>query len=107
MNELVSLLVITGCLAVVMGSFGWLAARVRRRGTARDAFQVIVGTYDSLYHSSAQESHYEIKAQAERKSPLSSSDVPWRPAGELGARALSDTGRSRRRRSWRTPRRRR
>jgi hypothetical protein len=106
MDELVSLLVFTGSLLAVMGVFTWLASRIRRRGMARDAFQVITGAYDTMYRPTAQESHYEIQAQAERKIPFSSADVPWRPSGERGARTPRNAGRSRRRRSWWPPRRR-
>ncbi|MEO3749967.1 hypothetical protein [Streptomyces sp. B6B3] len=106
MNGLLSLLVLTGSLLAVMGVLTWLASRIRRRGMARDAFQVITGAHDTMYRPTAEESHYEVQAQAERKTPLSSSDTPWRPSGARGPRTPRDSTRSPRRPSWRALRRR-
>jgi hypothetical protein len=92
MDELVPILVATGRVLAVMGFLWWLASRVRHRASARDALQVITGAYDTMYRPTADESHYEIQAQAERKIPFSSPDEPWRPA--------PDARRPRRRRPW-------
>jgi hypothetical protein len=97
MDALVTFLVFTGCLLAVMGFFAWLASRIRRRGTAREAFQVITGAYDTMYRPTAQESHYEIQAQAERKTPVPSPDAPWRPATGRDVRTPPGAGRPRRR----------
>jgi hypothetical protein len=84
--QLVPLLVITACLLAVLGCFAWLASRIRRRGMARDALQVFTGAYDTMYRPTAEESHYEIQAQAERKSPFASpDDAPWRRVSGRGS----------------------
>ncbi|MGP3971130.1 hypothetical protein [Streptomyces sp. 6N223] len=102
MDQLVPLMVITGCLLAALALLSWFAARVRRRGTARDAFQVITGVTDMMYQPSAQESHHEIQAQAERKSPFSTPGAgPWRPAAARDLRTPPGAGRRPRRRRWR------
>jgi hypothetical protein len=96
-DQIVPLLVISGCLFAVLGCFAWLASRLRRRGMARDALQVFTGAYNTMYRPTAEESHYEIQAQAERRIPFASpDDVPWRPD-----RTPPGAGRPSRRRRWR------
>jgi hypothetical protein len=106
MDALLSFLVVIGCLLAVMGFFTWLASRIRRRGTAMEAAQVITGAYDTMYRPTAHDSHYEIQAQSERKTPFSSPDEPWRPTTARAVRPSRDARRPRRRHPWWAPRRR-
>ncbi|WP_129842198.1 hypothetical protein [Streptomyces sp. RFCAC02] len=75
-EEVIPLAVIGGCLLAVLGCL----ARLARRGTARAAFQVVTGAYDTMYRRTAVESHEEMRAQADRVVSFSSPDAPWRPA---------------------------
>jgi hypothetical protein len=87
-------LVFVGCLAGVMGFFTWLAMHVRRRGVAGTAIGAAMASYDEAFRVTAYESHYEIKAQAERQSPMASPDDLWRPnRGEAARRLGADGGR--------------
>ncbi|MFI6696592.1 hypothetical protein ACIBLA_33565 [Streptomyces sp. NPDC050433] len=76
MDTLLPLLMVVGCLALVMGFFGWLALLVRRRGTAGAGITAAMASYDEAFRVTAHEAHYEIQAQAERQIPLPSPDDP-------------------------------
>lgn len=76
MDTLLPLLMIVGCLAVVMGFFGWLALLVRRRGTAGAGITAAMASYDEALRVTAHDAHYEIQAAAERQLPLPSPDDP-------------------------------
>ncbi|MFC8829515.1 hypothetical protein ACFT9I_29710 [Streptomyces sp. NPDC057137] len=79
MNALLPLLLLAGCLAVVMGFFGWLALLVRRRGSAGAGIAAAMASYEEAFRVTAHEAHYEIRAAAERQMPLPSPDDPHRP----------------------------
>ncbi|MFG3141502.1 hypothetical protein ACGFZA_35470 [Streptomyces sp. NPDC048211] len=85
MDELLSFLVFAGALAAVLGSFAWLAARVRRRGLAGSAMRAAMASYDEAFRVTAHDSYYEIQAQVERQAPMASPDDPWRPARDRPA----------------------
>ena len=80
MGELLPLLVVAGAIAAIMGFFAWLASVVRRRGLAGTAIRAAMASYDEAFHVTAYDSHYEIRAQAERKVPIVSPDDPWKPS---------------------------
>ncbi|MFI8293485.1 hypothetical protein ACIGBL_30545 [Streptomyces sp. NPDC085614] len=76
MRDLVALLVLAVCLALVMGCLALLARHVRRRGTAGAALTAAMAAYDEAFRVTAHESHHEIQAQALRKAPLLSPGLP-------------------------------
>jgi hypothetical protein len=86
-DTVLPLLILAGALAAVMGFFAWLAALVRRRGIAGTALRGAIASYDEAMRVTAHDSHYEIRAQAERKAPVPSpDDPPWRPSGRFRPR---------------------
>ncbi|MFI8001592.1 hypothetical protein [Streptomyces sp. NPDC086010] len=93
MSDLLPLLVLLGALAVVAGFFTWLASRVRRRGTAGAALTAAMAAHDEAFRVTAHDAHHEIRAQADRRTPLLSPDRPW----ESGRHGVDPT--------WRRPRR--
>ncbi|MFI6082489.1 hypothetical protein ACIBBB_16185 [Streptomyces sp. NPDC051217] len=100
MTALLPLLMVVGCLAVVMGFFGWLALLVRRRGSAGAAITAAMASYDEAFRVTAHEAHYEIRARAERQIPLPSPDDPdHRAANGFGPSGRSRTRPPARRRS--------
>ncbi|MFI9584936.1 hypothetical protein ACIHCQ_24510 [Streptomyces sp. NPDC052236] len=52
-----------------------------------------MASYDEAFRVTAHESHYEIKAQAERQVPMASPDDLWRPNGGEAGRQLGAAGR--------------
>lgn len=70
-------LVFVACLSAVVGSFAWLAVLMRRRGVAGAAMCAGLAAHDEAFRVTAYDSHYEIQAQAERKSPMLSPGVRW------------------------------
>jgi hypothetical protein len=82
-------LMVAGGLAAIMGFFTWLASLARRRGVAGTAIRAAMAAHDEAFRVTAYDSHHEIQAQAERKTPMVSPDDPWRPsrgaAGRPGA----------------------
>ncbi|MER5499432.1 MULTISPECIES: hypothetical protein [unclassified Streptomyces] len=80
MGDLVPLLIAVAALASVMGFFGWLAVVARRRGVAGTALSAALASYDEAYRGTAHQAYHEIRAQAERRTPLLSPDGTWRPA---------------------------
>ena len=80
----------------VLGFFTWLAAVVRRRGLAGAAVRGALIAHDEVFHVTAHEAAYEIRAQAERKVPVVS---PGGRQGGAGRRTLLHRGRARRRRT--------
>ena len=103
MGGLLPFVVFVGVLAAVLGLFTWLASVVRRRGLAGGAVSAALASYEEAFRVTAHESHVEIRAQAERKTP-----VPT-PDGQGEHRRYRADGRSverrgprgRRRRLWR------
>ncbi|WP_406094272.1 hypothetical protein [Streptomyces sp. NBC_01013] len=85
MDELVPFLVFAGALAAVIGCFGLLAARVRKRGLAGSAMRAAMASYDEAFRVTAHDSYYEIQAQLERQAPMASPDDPWRPLRDRAA----------------------
>ncbi|MGW0854964.1 hypothetical protein [Streptomyces sp. NPDC002690] len=87
MGALLPLLIVVGCLAAVMGLFGSLAARVRRRGAAGAAIGAALASYEEAFRTTSYAAHQEILAQADRQAPLPSPDRGRRPAApEYGPR---------------------
>ncbi|MFD7220638.1 hypothetical protein [Streptomyces sp. NPDC056730] len=85
MDALLPFLIAAGVLAVVLGFFTWLAARVRRRGLAGGAMSAALASYEEAFRITAHESYVEVRAQAERKAPMLSPDGHWeRSPGEAG-----------------------
>ncbi|MHA7961866.1 hypothetical protein ACX9I7_29400 [Streptomyces sp. L500] len=81
MGALLPLLVIFGGFAAVLAGFVWLAFHVRRRGTAGAAVTAALASWEEAYRVTSHEAYWEIKAQAERQSPVLSPDGRWRPSG--------------------------
>ncbi|WP_434599616.1 hypothetical protein [Streptomyces sp. A5-4] len=80
MDELMPFLILVGALAAVMGFFTWLASHARRRGVAGAALGAAMAAYDEALRTTAHQSYYEIRAQADRRAPMQSPDDPWRPS---------------------------
>ncbi|CAM5417038.1 hypothetical protein STENM327S_09453 [Streptomyces tendae] len=97
MDALLPFVLLAGGLAAVLGSFTWLASRVRRRGAAGGAVGAALASYEEAFRATAYESHVEIRAQAERRSPLLSPDDDWRRAPAAVDRAGAEAGRPARR----------
>ncbi|CAM5608947.1 hypothetical protein STENM36S_05625 [Streptomyces tendae] len=93
MDALLPFVLLAGGLAAVLGSFTWLASRVRRRGAAGGAVGAALASYEEAFRATAYESHVEIRAQAERRSPLLSPDDDWRRAPAAVDRAGAEAGR--------------
>ncbi|WP_063784368.1 hypothetical protein [Streptomyces sp. SBT349] len=96
MSALLSLLVIVAGLAVIMGGFAWLASHVRRRGVVGSALGAAMASHDEAFRPTAHDSHYEIRAQAERKAPILSPDHDARDRSGLARRSGVDAPRPRR-----------
>ncbi|MFI8965725.1 hypothetical protein ACIGO8_26860 [Streptomyces sp. NPDC053493] len=79
MTDFLPLLVIAAALAGVLGLLARLAVVARRRGTAGAAITAALAAHDEAFRITAHESYVEIRAQAERKTPLVSPDG-FRPA---------------------------
>ncbi|MDX3260003.1 hypothetical protein AB0N87_27720 [Streptomyces sp. NPDC093228] len=86
MHALLPILILLGALAVVLGCFVWLAARMRRRDLAGGAASAALASYEEVFRATAHQAHYEIRAQTERKAPALS------PAGH-GRLLLDGTNR--------------
>ncbi|MEU7966260.1 hypothetical protein AB0D09_22725 [Streptomyces sp. NPDC049097] len=69
MHALLPILIPLGALAVVLGLFVRLAARIRRRGLAGGAASAALASYEEAFRATAHLAHYEIRAQTERKAP--------------------------------------
>ncbi|MFE2420160.1 hypothetical protein [Streptomyces hokutonensis] len=83
MSVLFPYLVLLGFLAVALGFFTLLARRIRRRGTAGGGMSGAPAAYEEAFRTTSHASHYEIRAQAERKVPTDSPDGwrRWRKKG--------------------------
>ncbi|MFJ9033907.1 hypothetical protein ACIRQP_36585 [Streptomyces sp. NPDC102274] len=92
MGNVLPLLVIFGGLAAVLAALVWLACHVRRRGTAGVAVAAALASWEEAYRVTAHESHWEIKAQAERQSPVLSPDGHW-PRNGHEASGVRERGR--------------
>lgn len=105
MCVLLPLLIVAGCLAAVMGLLGLLAARVRRRGTAGAAIGAALASYEEALRTTSYAAHQEIRAQADRQSPLPSPSPDGerrRAAPEYGCGGRTERPVPRRfRRGWR------
>lgn len=86
MGDALPLLAVFGGLAAILCGFAWLAAHVRRRGTAGAGVRAALASWEEAYRVTSHESYQEIKAQTERKAPLLSPDGHWRPGGETAGR---------------------
>ncbi|MFK0174656.1 hypothetical protein ACIQVR_01690 [Streptomyces xanthochromogenes] len=94
MDDVLPLFAIFGGLAAVLAALVWLARHVRRRGTAGAGVAAALASWEEAYRVTAHESHWEIKAQAERQFSVLSPDGHWPRAGEGNLRPAA----SRRRR---------
>lgn len=74
MDDFLPLLLVIAALAAVMGLFAWLASVARRRGVAGAAITAALASHDEAFRVTAHEAHYEIQAQADRKTPIESPD---------------------------------
>ncbi|MGW0709206.1 hypothetical protein ACWD4G_25175 [Streptomyces sp. NPDC002643] len=74
MDAFLPFLISAGVLAAVLGLFIRLAVRIRRRGLAGGAMSAALASYEEAFRATAHESYVEIRAQAERKTPLPSPD---------------------------------
>ncbi|MCI3275817.1 hypothetical protein [Streptomyces cylindrosporus] len=74
MDELLPYLLVLGALVLVMGAFTGLARLIRRRGGAGGGLGAALAAYEEAFRATSHASHYEIRAQAERKDPLESPD---------------------------------
>ncbi|MER5183952.1 hypothetical protein ABT009_37385 [Streptomyces sp. NPDC002896] len=92
MDALLPYLIVTGALGAIIGFFAWLASVVRRRGVAGAGIRAAMASYDEAFHVTAHDSHYEIQAQAEAESRVSSPDAPWRLGGGITASPAADMG---------------
>lgn len=97
MDDVLPLPVFAVCLAVIMGFFTCLAARVRRRGTAGAAVRAAMGSCDEALCVTAHDSHHEIRTPTERPAPavtptaLHPRTPPPRPRGDDTDAALGET----------------
>jgi hypothetical protein len=73
--ELFAFLMVAGGFAVIMGSFMWLAASLRRRGLGGS----VMGPIDEIYHPSAQRSRFDLQVQDERGAQPPSPDDQLKP----------------------------
>ncbi|MGW2522710.1 hypothetical protein ACWC09_38155 [Streptomyces sp. NPDC001617] len=84
MDALLPYVVVLGCLALVMGLFTWCARLIRRRGSAGGGLGAALAAYEEAFRATSHASHYEIRAQADRRNPLESPDRwrrrPWKKA---------------------------
>ncbi|MFF6989714.1 hypothetical protein [Streptomyces sp. NPDC010273] len=82
MHALLPYLVMLGFLAAVLGLFTWPARRIRHRGTAGGAMSGALASYEEAFRATSHASHYEIRAQSERKAPTDSPDGWQRRRGK-------------------------
>jgi hypothetical protein len=60
---------VVGCLLGLMGAFGALAIRARRRGATASALGAAMAAYDEAMHTTAYATFVEMRSQDERTSP--------------------------------------
>ncbi|WP_406347423.1 hypothetical protein OHA44_00705 [Streptomyces sp. NBC_00144] len=95
MSEVLPCLVVAGCLIAVMGFFTWLKRLVLRRGLAGSALRGALASYEEPMRITSHESHIEIRAQADRQTPVVTDDPRWTGRTAAGPSAAR-TRRSRR-----------
>lgn len=95
MREVVPYLVVSGCLIAVMAFFTWLKRLVLRRGLAGSALRGALASYEEALRVTSHESHIEIRAQADRQTPVVSDAPRWTGRTAAGTSAPR-TRRSRR-----------
>ncbi|MGI5350252.1 hypothetical protein ACQEU8_19030 [Streptomyces sp. CA-250714] len=104
MSEVVPYLVASGCLIAVTGFFTWLKRVMLRRGLAGSALRGALASYEEAMRITSHESHIEIRAQADRQTPVVTGDPRWTgrtAAGTSAARTRRPRRPSRRRlRRW-------
>ena len=66
-------LVFLGGLVVVLAGLTWFASWAKRRGRGSGVAGAIAA-YDEAYRTTAHQSHYELRQQADRKSESGSPD---------------------------------
>lgn len=87
MDVFLPFLISAGVLAVVLGFFGWPAARIRRRGLAGGAMSAALASYEEAFRATVHGCYIESRVQAERRAPLlSPDDHRGRTPGEAAAR---------------------
>ncbi|GAA1659747.1 hypothetical protein GCM10009744_61510 [Kribbella alba] len=74
MDALLALVIFTVCLMVPLAVLTWLARLAKRHGTAGAALAGAVAAYDEFYRTTAHQSHYELRVQADRRSEQGSPD---------------------------------
>ena len=70
MSQLLAFLAVFAAFVAVAGALMWLATRVRRRGVGGDVMAIV----DQVFRPTAHQSHYELRAQEERRAPASAPD---------------------------------
>ncbi|MBO8199392.1 hypothetical protein ABZY93_23515 [Streptomyces smyrnaeus] len=95
MSAVVPYLVVSGCLIAVMVSFTWLKRLMLRRGLAGSALRGALASYEEAMRITSHESHIEIRAQADRRTPVVSDDPGWTGHPAAGT-STARTRRSRR-----------
>jgi hypothetical protein len=83
MDALLPYLIALGCLAAVMGFFTWPERLIQRRGGAGGGLGAAPAAYEEAFRATSHTSHYEIRAQADRKAPTDSPDG-WRRRRKKG-----------------------
>ncbi|MBO1332854.1 hypothetical protein [Streptomyces sp. VRA16 Mangrove soil] len=78
MTALLPYLALLAFLALAVACLARLAARVRRRGTAGGAVTAALAAYEEAYRVTSHEAYTEMRARADRLSPLESPDGHWR-----------------------------
>lgn len=79
MADFLPYLLAAAALAAVMAFFAWVARLARRRGAVGAGVAGALAAYQEAHRVTAYESHYELKAQAERQVPVLSPDHLWTP----------------------------
>ncbi|MEU1515756.1 hypothetical protein ABZ490_27065 [Streptomyces sp. NPDC005811] len=69
--------VVLGGFAAVLGLLTWAARLIRRRGGAGAGMSGALAAYEEAFRATGHASHYEIRAQADRRAPTDSPDG-WR-----------------------------
>ncbi|MFC7304424.1 hypothetical protein ACFQVC_09400 [Streptomyces monticola] len=78
MSEIWPYMMLVCGFAAVIGACTWLAVRVRRSGASGSALTAAMAMHDEAFKVTSHESYQEIRAQADRKAPLTTPDPPWR-----------------------------
>ena len=73
MAEVLTAIAVLLAIAVFMAGLVWLAARVRRRGTAGAAIAGAMAAYDEGMHGTAYDAFVEVQAEDDRATAVDAS----------------------------------